>query len=130
MSMYNIFEKNTDQKSELHQIIFRPWGSYTVLQEASDFKIKQIEVKPKASLSLQIHRHRSEHWIVVTGNATIVNGNIHSILHAGEYIYIPAGNRHRLSNAENTSLIVIEIQRGDYLGEDDIVRIEDIYGRV
>jgi mannose-1-phosphate guanylyltransferase/mannose-6-phosphate isomerase len=113
----------------LHRTVTRPWGTYTVLEEGSGFKIKRIVVKSGASLSLQMHHHRSEHWVVVSGNAEIVNGDQTIALQANQSTYIPAGNRHRLRNSGDTELVLIEVQCGPYLGEDDIVRFEDIYGR-
>jgi len=113
-----------------HRTVARPWGTYTVLQEAPGFKIKRIAVKPGASLSLQMHHHRSEHWVVVSGKAEVVNGEQTIALEANQSTYIPAGNRHRLTNVGDTELALIEVQCGAYLGEDDIVRFEDIYGRV
>jgi mannose-1-phosphate guanylyltransferase len=109
--------------------VHRPWGTYTVLEEGPGFKIKRIEVKPGASLSLQVHRHRSEHWIVVSGTAKVVNGEREFSVHTNESTFIPAGNRHRLENPTTAELVMIEVQSGDYLGEDDIVRFDDMYGR-
>jgi mannose-1-phosphate guanylyltransferase / mannose-6-phosphate isomerase len=113
-----------------HRTVARPWGTYTVLQDAPGFKIKRIAVKPGASLSLQMHHHRSEHWVVVSGKAEVVNGEQTIQLEANQSTYIPAGNKHRLTNVGETELALIEVQCGSYLGEDDIVRFEDIYGRV
>ncbi|WP_133650901.1 mannose-1-phosphate guanylyltransferase/mannose-6-phosphate isomerase [Paraburkholderia flava] len=113
----------------LHRTVHRPWGTYTVLEEGDRFKIKRIVVKPGASLSLQLHHHRSEHWIVVRGCAEIVNGDQIISLQPNESTYIPAGHKHRLVNPGVVDLILIEVQCGEYLGEDDIVRFEDIYGR-
>lgn len=113
-----------------HRTVVRPWGAYTVLEEGPGFKIKRISVKPGASLSLQMHHHRSEHWVVVSGKAQVVNGEQTIALEANQSTYIPAGNKHRLTNAGDTELALIEVQCGSYLGEDDIVRFEDIYGRV
>lgn len=115
---------------KLHRTVHRPWGSYTVLQETKSFKIKRLVVKPGASLSLQLHRHRSEHWVVVSGIAKVVNGERELIVNTNESTFIPAGQRHRLENPAAFDLIMIEVQSGDYVGEDDIVRFEDIYGRV
>ncbi|WP_151635780.1 mannose-1-phosphate guanylyltransferase/mannose-6-phosphate isomerase [Noviherbaspirillum aerium] len=112
-----------------HRTVSRPWGTYTVLQDAPGFKIKRIAVKPGASLSLQMHHHRSEHWVVVSGKAEVINGDNTVVLEANESTYIPAGNKHRLTNVGDTELALIEVQCGSYLGEDDIVRFEDIYGR-
>lgn len=114
----------------LHRTVTRPWGTYTVLEEGSRFKIKRIEVKPGASLSLQMHHHRSEHWIVVSGMARVVNGEQELLVGANESTYIPAGHKHRLENPGVLDLVMIEVQSGEYLGEDDIVRFADIYGRI
>lgn len=113
----------------LHRTVTRPWGTYTVLEEGSRFKIKRIEVKPGASLSLQMHHHRSEHWIVVSGMARVVNGDQELLVGANESTYIPAGHKHRLENPGVLDLVMIEVQSGEYLGEDDIVRFADVYGR-
>jgi mannose-1-phosphate guanylyltransferase len=115
--------------AKLHKTVIRPWGTYTVLEEAPDFKIKRIEVRPGAKLSLQLHHQRSEHWIVVKGRAKIVNGEQELILVQNESTYIPSGHKHRLENPDDEDLIMIEVQCGGYLGEDDIVRFEDAYGR-
>ena len=112
-----------------HSMVHRPWGTYTVLGEGRLFKIKRIEVKPGAALSLQMHHHRSEHWIVVSGTATIVNGEREIMLQTNESTYIPAGHKHRWVNPGVIDLVMIEVQSGQYLGEDDIVRFSDIYGR-
>lgn len=112
-----------------HRTAIRPWGSYTVLDAGSGYKIKRIEVKPQASLSLQMHHHRSEHWVVVSGRALVTCGNRVFELEANQTTYIPAGERHRLSNTGDEVLVMIEVQSGAYLGEDDIVRFSDVYGR-
>ncbi|AGI21999.1 mannose-1-phosphate guanylyltransferase/mannose-6-phosphate isomerase [Pseudomonas sp. MT3] len=114
----------------LHRTVSRPWGTYTVLEEGSRFKIKRIVVKPGASLSLQMHHHRSEHWVVVQGMAKVTNGESVRLVNSNESTYIPAGHRHRLENPGVIDLVMIEVQSGEYLGEDDIVRFEDVYGRV
>lgn len=114
---------------KLHRTVARPWGTYTVLEEGPCFKIKRIEVKPGASLSLQMHHHRSEHWIVVSGMAKVVNGEREIFVGTNESTYIPAGYKHRLENPGVLDLVMIEVQSGEYLGEDDIVRFQDIYGR-
>jgi len=114
----------------LHRTVHRPWGSYTVLEEGERFKMKRIEVKPGAKLSLQMHHHRSEHWIVVNGMARVTNGDKVFLLNTNESTFIPAGHVHRLENPGVIDLVMIEVQSGDYLGEDDIVRLEDSYGRV
>jgi mannose-1-phosphate guanylyltransferase len=112
-----------------HRTVHRPWGMYTVLEENSGFKIKRIEVKPGASLSLQMHRHRSEHWVVVSGIAKVINGEREIVINTNESTFIPAGHKHRLTNPGIAPCVIIEVQSGDYVGEDDIVRFEDSYGR-
>jgi mannose-1-phosphate guanylyltransferase len=127
-----IFAKLKSDGHETHKIhltAHRPWGTYTVLEEGDGYKMKRIEVKPGASLSLQMHHHRSEHWIVVGGVAKVVNGEAELLLHANESTYIPAGHKHRLENPGQVDLVLIEVQTGSYLGEDDIVRFQDVYGR-
>lgn len=114
---------------KLHRTVARPWGTYTVLEESTNFKIKRIVVKPGASLSLQMHYHRSEHWVVVSGTASIVNDDKEMLVRTNESTYIPAGHKHRLVNPGLTDLVMIEVQSGEYLGEDDIVRFDDVYGR-
>lgn len=114
---------------KLHTTVHRPWGTYTILEDASSFKIKRIVVKPGASLSLQMHHHRSEHWIVVSGMAEVENGDSKSLVNVNQSTYIPAGHKHRLSNPGIVELVLIEVQSGEYLGEDDIVRFDDVYGR-
>lgn len=113
----------------LHRTVARPWGTYTILGEGQAYKIKRIVVKPGASLSLQMHHHRSEHWIVVRGMARVVNGEQEIFVKTNESTYIPAGHKHRLENPGVLDLVMIEVQSGEYLGEDDIVRFQDIYGR-
>ena len=114
----------------LHRTVSRPWGAYTVLEEAPGFKIKRIEVRPGASLSLQLHHRRSEHWVVVRGIAHVTNGDNSFDVLPNESTYIPIETRHRLENRGAEPLVIIEVQCGDYLGEDDIVRYDDQYGRV
>jgi len=114
---------------KLHRTVHRPWGTYTTLGEGSRFKIKRIEVKPGGSLSLQMHHHRSEHWVVVSGIGRVTNGDETMLLNTNESTYIPAGHKHRLENPGLVDLVMIEVQSGEYLGEDDIVRFDDIYGR-
>jgi mannose-1-phosphate guanylyltransferase len=118
------------QAYRLHRTVARPWGTYTVLEEGPRFKIKRIVVKPGAALSLQMHHHRSEHWIVVQGMAKVVNGSESQLINTNESTFIPAGHQHRLENPGVIELMMIEVQSGEYLGEDDIVRFEDQYGRV
>ncbi|MGA9667135.1 MAG: mannose-1-phosphate guanylyltransferase/mannose-6-phosphate isomerase [Gallionella sp.] len=113
-----------------HAKVNRPWGSYTVLEEGQDgFKIKRIEVAPGARLSLQSHKQRSEHWVVVSGTATVTNGEEVFLVHKNQSTYIPIGSKHRLENHGSEPLHIVEIQVGEYLGEDDIQRYEDNYGR-
>lgn len=113
----------------VHRTVHRPWGTYTVLEQGERFKIKRIVVKPKASLSLQMHHHRSEHWIVVSGMAHVINEDREFMLDTNQSTFIPAGHKHRLGNPGVIDLVLIEVQSGDYVGEDDIVRFDDIYGR-
>ena len=113
-----------------HQTTHRPWGTYTILEEGSRYKIKRIVVKPNASLSLQKHHHRSEHWVVVSGSALVVNGDQETLVRSNESAYIPIGVKHRLVNPGVIDCVMIEVQVGDYLGEDDIVRFDDTYGRI
>jgi mannose-1-phosphate guanylyltransferase len=114
----------------LHRTVSRPWGAYTILEEAPGFKIKRIEVRTGASLSLQLHHRRSEHWVVVRGIAHVTNGDKLFDVQPNESTYIPIETRHRLENRGAEPLVIIEVQCGDYLGEDDIVRFEDRYGRM
>ena len=113
----------------LHRTVSRPWGTYTTLEEAPGFKIKRIEVRPGAALSLQLHHRRSEHWVVVRGIAHVTNGEREFDVRPNESTYIPVETRHRLENRGSEPLAIIEVQCGDYLGEDDIVRFDDRYGR-
>jgi mannose-1-phosphate guanylyltransferase/mannose-6-phosphate isomerase len=123
--------KSIDHEShKVPRTVVRPWGSYTVIENGEGFKIKRIEVKPGAALSLQMHHHRSEHWVVVQGTAHVTNGEEQLRVQRNQSTYIPAGRRHRLSNPGTGPLVLIEVQTGSYLGEDDIVRFEDQYGRV
>ena len=117
------------EEKNLHRKVSRPWGWYDSVDEDERFKVKRIQVKPGASLSLQMHHHRAEHWIVVKGVAEITNGDQVITLTENQSTYIPQGQKHRLSNPGNTPLEIIEVQSGSYLGEDDIVRFEDTYGR-
>ncbi|MDQ6917094.1 MAG: mannose-1-phosphate guanylyltransferase/mannose-6-phosphate isomerase [Pseudomonadota bacterium] len=115
---------------KLHRTVARPWGAFTVLQEGPGFKIKRIEVKPGGKLSLQMHAHRSEHWVVVSGEARVTNGERVYPVQVNESTFIPLQTRHRLENVGAEPLVMIEVQCGDYVGEDDIVRFDDQYGRV
>ena len=107
----------------------RPWGSFTTLEEGPGYKIKRIEVNPGHRLSLQMHHHRSEHWIVVSGTAKVTCGETEEVLFTNQSTYVPQCINHRLENPGVIPLILIEVQNGEYLGEDDIVRFQDNYGR-
>lgn len=122
-------EAQKREEKNLHRKVARPWGWYDSVDEGERFKVKRIQVKPGASLSLQMHHHRAEHWIVVKGTAEITNGDQVILLTENQSTYIPQGQTHRLSNPGKTPLEIIEVQSGSYLGEDDIVRFEDTYGR-
>ena len=113
-----------------HNTVHRPWGTYTELEQGERFKIKRIVVKPGASLSLQMHYHRCEHWVVVSGTAKIINGEQEILLKTNESTFIPSGHQHRLENPGKIPLVLIEVQSGEYLQEDDIVRFDDMYGRL
>jgi mannose-1-phosphate guanylyltransferase/mannose-6-phosphate isomerase len=121
-------EKNRKEASE-HLTTFRPWGSYTILEEGARYKIKRIVVNPGERLSLQMHYHRSEHWVVVRGAAKVTIGDKEVFIHENESAYVPKSTLHRLENPGKVSLEMIEVQNGEYVGEDDIVRVDDIYGR-
>lgn len=108
----------------------RPWGSYTVVDEGRDHKVKRIEVLPGRRLSYQRHKRRAEHWFIVSGNAEVTLDGVSYQLNAGESIDIPTGAAHRVANSDQQDLVFIEVQHGEYLGEDDIERLEDDYGRV
>jgi mannose-1-phosphate guanylyltransferase / mannose-6-phosphate isomerase len=112
-----------------HCRVKRPWGSYHVLEEGHRYKIKRIEVLPKAKLSLQMHYHRSEHWVVVSGTALVTIDEKEHVVHEAESIFVPKSSVHRIENPGKVPLEIIEVQVGEYLGEDDIIRFEDIYGR-
>ena len=120
--------KNISQ-SEMFTKDYRPWGSFEILSEGSGFKVKRISVKPGAALSLQSHKHRSEHWVVVEGSAVITIDERVKAIGTGQSTFVPLGSIHRLENREKELLIIIEVQIGDYLGEDDIIRYEDVYSR-
>ena len=128
--IYAALKAKGHESYKLHRTVHRPWGTYTVLEEGEGFKMKRIEVKPGGQLSLQMHHHRSEHWIVVHGMAKVMNGEQELLLSSNESTYIQAGHKHRLENPGLIDLVMIEVQTGDYLGEDDIVRFQDVYGRV
>ncbi len=121
--------KKTTELHNIHLTGHRPWGTYTVLEEAKGYKIKRIEVLPNKRLSLQSHQHRNEHWVVIKGRAEVVNADKILTLYENESTYIKAGDKHRLSNATNEVLIIIEVQVGGYMGEDDIERFKDDFQR-
>ncbi|MGB4584319.1 MAG: mannose-1-phosphate guanylyltransferase/mannose-6-phosphate isomerase [Rhodoferax sp.] len=125
----NALNASGREEHTLHRKVHRPWGWYDSIDEEGRFKVKRIQVKPKASLSLQMHHHRAEHWIVVKGTAEITNGEKTLLLTENQSTYIPLGEVHRLANPGTIPLEIIEVQSGSYLGEDDIVRFEDHYGR-
>jgi mannose-1-phosphate guanylyltransferase/mannose-6-phosphate isomerase len=121
--------KQGRSETSLHREVFRPWGSYDSIDSGERFQVKRLSVKPGASMSLQLHHHRAEHWIVVAGTARITRGEETFLLEENQSTYIPLGTRHRIENPGKIPLHIIEVQSGTYLGEDDIVRFEDRYGR-
>ena len=128
----NIVAKLKDAKREevdIHPKVYRPWGSYETIDIEDRFQVKRITVNPEQKLSLQMHHHRAEHWIVVKGTAKVTRGEDEFLLSENESTYIPIGTKHRLENPGKISLELIEVQSGTYLGEDDITRFEDVYGR-
>jgi mannose-1-phosphate guanylyltransferase/mannose-6-phosphate isomerase len=122
-------KKNGKAQAVIHRRVARPWGWYDSIDMGERFQVKRIAVKPGASLSLQMHHHRAEHWIVVKGTAKVTNGEEVFLLEENQSTYIPIGAKHRLENPGDSDLEMIEVQSGGYLGEDDIVRFEDTYGR-
>lgn len=125
----NALHQQNREEHTLHRKVHRPWGWYDSIDEGGRFKVKRIQVKPKASLSLQKHHHRAEHWVVVKGTAEITCGDKKLLLTENQSTYIPLGEVHRLANPGSIALEIIEVQSGSYLGEDDIVRFTDNYGR-
>jgi mannose-1-phosphate guanylyltransferase/mannose-6-phosphate isomerase len=122
-------KKQGRYETSLHREVFRPWGSYDSIDHGERFQVKRLTVKPGASMSLQMHHHRAEHWIVVAGTARITRGEETFLLEENQSTYIPLGTKHRIENPGKIMLHIIEVQSGTYLGEDDIVRFEDRYGR-
>ena len=122
-------KKQGRYETSLHREVFRPWGSYDSIDAGERFQVKRLIVKPGAEMSLQMHHHRAEHWIVVSGTARITRGDETFLLEENQSTYIPLGAKHRIANPGKIPLHIIEVQSGTYLGEDDIVRIEDRYGR-
>lgn len=127
--VFSSLKAQNHEAYKLHTTVQRPWGQYTVVEAGKGFKIKRLLVRPGASLSLQKHAHRSEHWVVVSGCARVFNNEQEFTLMPNQSTYIEASHRHRLSNDGAEDLVIIEVQTGDYLGEDDIVRFHDHYGR-
>ena len=128
-SVVNKLKDKGYEEGSLDKKIYRPWGSYTSLLSNKKWLVKIIEVKPKGKLSLQMHYHRSEHWVVVNGEAKVQIEEQEFLLQENQSTFIPLGAKHRLSNPGAKSLRIIEIQSGSYIGEDDIVRFKDDYGR-
>ncbi len=123
--------KNEKREERLtHRRVYRPWGSYETMDSGDRFQVKRLSVKPGKKLSLQLHHKRAEHWVVVNGTATVTKGEEVFLLKENESTYIPVETKHRLENATDEPLEIIEVQSGDYLGEDDIVRFEDDFGRL
>ena len=122
-------KKNNFSESKTNRKMYRPWGNYTSLVEEKTWQVKRLEINPHSSLSLQSHKYRAEHWVVVYGSAFVEINKKISILNVDESIYVPKGAQHRLTNNSDNTLIIIEVQSGSYLGEDDIFRFEDTYGR-
>ncbi len=128
-NIVNELKNNNFSEGLSHKKVFRPWGNYTSIVENKRWQVKQIQVNPRGKLSLQFHHHRAEHWVVVKGTANVeVNGES-QILSENQSVYIPIGTKHRLSNTGKIPLTLIEVQSGAYLGEDDIIRLDDVYGR-
>ncbi len=125
----NALKASDRSEADVHQRVFRPWGSHESLTSGAGFQVKRLIVNPGQQLSLQLHHHRAEHWVVVRGTAKVVNGDSELILSADQSTYIPLGVKHRLSNPGPEVLELIEVQSGSYLGEDDIIRFDDVYGR-
>lgn len=126
----NKLKENARIEAEEHVITYRPWGSYTILEKGPRYKIKRIVVNPNEKLSLQMHYHRSEHWVVIKGSAKVTIGDKEMFIHENESAYVPKSTLHRLENPGKVPLEIIEVQNGEYMGEDDIVRCEDIYDRI
>lgn len=122
--------KNGREERLIHRTVERPWGSYTVLEKGDRYRIKRVVINPNEKLSLQVHRHRSEHWVVISGTAKVTKGNDVYYVHPNESTYIPVSTLHRLENTGRIPLQIIEVQNGDYIEEDDIERFDDDYGRV
>jgi mannose-1-phosphate guanylyltransferase/mannose-6-phosphate isomerase len=124
-----ILRQHDREEHLIHKTVERPWGSYTVLEKGDRYKIKRVVLKPRAKLSLQLHRRRSEHWVVVAGVAKVTRENETYLVHTNESTFIPINTKHRLENPEEVPLQIIEVQNGEYVEEDDIERFSDDYGR-
>ena len=129
-NIVELLKDRGEPEATIHKTIFRPWGNYTSIAEGINWQVKKIIVKPDASLSLQLHNFRSEHWVIVDGSALVEIDNKEQIINQNESIYIPLGSKHRLSNKGEKDLVLIEVQSGNYLGEEDIIRFKDNYGRI
>jgi len=129
-SVVESLQANDRSESDTHRKVYRPWGWYDSIESGKSFQVKRLHIEPGAKLSLQMHHKRAEHWVVVSGTASVTNGDQILTLNKGESTYIPLGITHSLANKTRELLEVIEVQSGSYLGEDDIVRFEDIYGRM
>jgi len=128
-NIVNRLKEGNYPQTKNHRKVFRPWGYYDSIDSGHHFQVKRIVVKPGGQLSMQLHHHRAEHWVVVSGTALVTRGMDMMTLVANQSTYIPLGVRHRLENPGKVDLEMIEVQSGEYLGEDDIVRFDDIYGR-
>ncbi len=128
--LVEVLKKHNGDAHRIHRTVIRAWGSYTILEEGTGYKVKKLVVNPKSKLSLQMHENRSEHWVVVEGIATVTCGTSVYTIPANQSTFVPMGVKHRIENATNDFLRLIEVQSGSYLGEDDITRFEDDYGRV
>jgi mannose-1-phosphate guanylyltransferase/mannose-6-phosphate isomerase len=127
--MFDALKKANRPEVDLHRTVYRPWGSYESVDSGEGFQVKRIVVKPHGKLSLQKHQHRAEHWVVVRGEALVTRGTETFRLQSNQSTYIPVGEMHRLENDGPEPLHLIEVQSGSYLGEDDIIRLDDSYGR-
>ena len=123
-----MLEEKKRPEANIHKKVFRPWGNFISIENGLKWQVKRIEVNPKSSLSLQMHHHRAEHWVVVTGTANVQIDKKTMTLSENESTFIPVGSKHRLENKTNKPLIIIEVQSGNYFGEDDIIRFKDSYG--
>jgi mannose-1-phosphate guanylyltransferase/mannose-6-phosphate isomerase len=129
-AIVSMLKDGNREEYRFHSRVYRPWGDYEGIDAGGRYQVKRLTVKPGAKLSLQMHHHRAEHWIVVSGTARVTRGDDVFILSENESTYIPLGTTHRLENPGSISLEIIEVQSGSYLGEDDIVRFEDVYNRI